>query len=302
MKRKTASESMTLTGQTVGPRPDLEAAERLKAILRTRADDQFELDLLFGGNPKIRHETRKKLERLLVQSEAAETMAPGLQRDMSKMAFVTDEEAKILGLEKRAGKVKAAALVVGEQLHDGLDHAAIPEATRKKLYKAYIDGKAAEKATSWLKSMGIGAAIGAPIGALAAHGSPGVGAAAGALGGAAIGGLANLMDRGELERVKDIKRRRAYSEGLADDVAAMAAHRDNLRELRAERRHHELKDALRKTASIAPNVDAWFEKNASVLKKAGLPTPAISAKATRVTAKAGAGRGSAQSNLSGGSA
>jgi hypothetical protein len=71
-----------------GPPVSLEAAERLKAILRTRADNQFELDRLFSGNPKIRHQTRQKMEKLLRQSEAAETMAPSLQRDMPKTASI----------------------------------------------------------------------------------------------------------------------------------------------------------------------------------------------------------------------
>lgn len=191
MKHKLAAESMTLVGQTVGPRPDLEQAERLKAILRTRADDQFELDLLFSGNPKIRHQTRQKIEKLLIQSEAAETMAPGLQRDMSKMAFVTDEEAKILGLGKTAGRFSGL----------GRDLRAFKPKPLPKPPVATI-----------------------PLAAVA------------------------------------------------------------------------------KTASIAPNVDAWFAKNASVLKKAAIPTPAIGLKATRVTASPRPGRVPAMSNLAGGSA
>lgn len=228
MKRKLATDSLYPGSGTVGPKYSQEEAERLKAVLRTRADDQFELDKLFAGNPNIRHQTRQKLERLLIQSEAAETMAPGLQRDMSKMAFVTDAEAKILGLEKTALSRQTVGTALGKRMaRAGVRYGDEAGAAAVRSNRPVYD--------KWVKKFG------------------------------------------------------RFDPNKGDIKSHM------LRSFKSETKKL-------KTASIAPNVDAWFEKNASVLKKAGIPSPAIGAKATRITATARPGRVPAQSNLAGGSA
>jgi hypothetical protein len=210
MKRKIAfQDSPSPFCEMKGPPVSLEAAERLKAILRTRADNQFELDRLFSGNPKIRHQTRQKMEKLLRQSEAAETMAPSLQRDMPKtaMAVLHDDEMEILGLkEKTASKnVRNQIKLLAPKMQGIVDKLHPTQAGRDtRAYRSAASIVERKNASDWGK-------------------------------------------KGAKELGQDAKGA-AQQHDLVGDLVSKGYKRQP--------------DGSMKLASITPNVDAWFEKNA----------------------------------------
>jgi len=60
---------------------DVETAEQVKQQIKTKEDTKAETDVLFNHAQETRKKNRKKLKKLFVQAEGAETMAPGLQAE-----------------------------------------------------------------------------------------------------------------------------------------------------------------------------------------------------------------------------
>lgn len=57
-----------------------EELEQFKWTVRRRSDTQLEADALFNRNPEVRKKDRAELEKLFVQTPAAVTNAPNLQK------------------------------------------------------------------------------------------------------------------------------------------------------------------------------------------------------------------------------
>ena len=70
-----------------------EELARVSRMALTRADTRAEADVLFGDTAKkMRAEDRKKLEKLFIQTPAAQTMAPNLQKEAKEMPHFTDQD------------------------------------------------------------------------------------------------------------------------------------------------------------------------------------------------------------------
>lgn len=63
-----------------------EALSRMKHVHLTRADTRAQVDALFGRSEDVRKRERKLLEKLFVQTPAAEGLPPELAKTASSMA------------------------------------------------------------------------------------------------------------------------------------------------------------------------------------------------------------------------
>lgn len=208
----------------------LEELARVKRMVLTRADTRAEADVLFGGTAKdMRQADREKLKKLFVQMEAAQTMAPNLQKE---------------------------ARIFGESKPGGIDNSAIPYKIRQRQFKEYAKEKAREKPTGYGKAIGTGALVGGGVGLL--------GGVPGALGGAAIGGLTGALaaahDKANIRSAERALRKGGLDDELAKVIARKTRDREQGRELRQDIRHWELMRGLEKRSSVSPQVDAFFEK------------------------------------------
>lgn len=188
----------------------------------SRETERAKVDKLFGGNAaENRKKDRSALEKLFIQTPAAQINSPNLLK-----------ESSIFG-----------ASVPGE-----VEHAAIPYKTRKDAYTGYLKEKSKEKETGYVKGGLGGAAIGAGLGALHgvgrayAHGYGTLGGvlARGLIGGAAGGVLGLALahaDKGNIAEAKEVLKSGKIDAHLAQVISQKIEDRESRKELREGLRH-----------------------------------------------------------------
>lgn len=254
----------------------------------SRETVRAEADAMFEGAAENRKKDRSALEKLFIQTPAAQ-VSPNLLK-----------ESAVFG----AGEPGV------------IEHAAVPYKHRKDAYTGYLKEKSKEKETGYGKGGGVGATVGGLLGGIAGlastkslKGAAG-GAALGAAGGGAVGLALAAADKGNIAEAKDILKSGKIDSHLAQRISARIEDRESrkqmheairhaqtLSEIRRSREdrgspsevhhyHHEKekkpagkctncgapaptsggkceyckREEFTKTSSIAPNVDAFFEK------------------------------------------
>ena len=256
-----------------------EEVSRVRQMILTREATKAEADVLFGGEAKaVRQRDRALLEKLFVQTPAAQSMAHSLQKEafahitpaqwdalyknekIQKLIEKTgnphsqEVDNAIVGLAsdiygfhpKTASVHEKIAAVFGVTVPGEVEHAAIPYEHRKKAYEKYIGEKSNEPETGYKKSIGVGTAAGVGIGALVglATGHPLRGAAIGAPSGAALGAILAKMDKDEIARAKNAIGN--IDSDLASRVHEMIQARESRKEMKESLRNSALVSAINK--------------------------------------------------------
>jgi len=143
---------------------------------------------------------------------------------------------------------------------ESLIEPAVPYHLKRKLLDDYVRDKAKEEPTGLGKALVSGALVGGVLGGATGYGAwrgwrggrgALLGAGVGAIGGAGVGALMRAGDKREVETMRDIREGAGVPGGkermelFAAAMIGRARARDELsRELRKERRHQELTDAI----------------------------------------------------------
>lgn len=137
---------------------------------------------------------------------------------------------------------------------------ALPYEVRKGAYEDYLQEKAKEQPSSIPLAMGVGGGLGGGLGALmGGRGGRLVGAGIGALGGSAVGGLAALADRGDINQAKHILKNEDTERAMIKHVM-QARHAEQMERRQGQfidhLRHQQLLNALQKQGSVEQSATA----------------------------------------------
>ncbi len=171
-------------------------------------------------------------------------------------------------------ELKKEAKIFGTHAPHTLEHAAIPEKTRQKQYKEYVNEKSKEEPTGYLKGTAggalLGGGLGGGLGALlaASHGMPiGPSLRTGAIGGSIVGGIGGLgaaaADKHNIETSRDVVSNNDYENGFANHIADTMDDHQRQQWWTDERRHQQL---LHKRASLKDTAKTVLEGAKSGLK------------------------------------
>lgn len=191
----------------------------------------------------------------------------GIEGERQNEKDLVDGAEHLLRLKKQVGfarsgsddlELEKEAKIFGAEPPNTIDHAAIPEKTRAAHFKNYVQEKANEEPSGYLRGMGGGVLLGGGMGGLtgaamgSAHGARGRGALLGSLVGGGLGAIAGAgaahHDKKHIERMGNVVKNKSYADAMAHHIADLSDAKDSFRRLDEERRHQELLYALNKEA------------------------------------------------------
>lgn len=193
----------------------------------------------------------------------------GIEGERQNERDLVDGAEHLLRLKKQVGfsrpgsddlELEKEARIFGLEPPDTIDHAAIPEKTRTAHFKNYVQQKAQEEPSGYLRGMGGGALMGGGLGVMSgatiggAHGAGGRGALIGGLVGGGLGALVGAgaahQDKKHIEQMGDVVKNRSYADAMAHHITSKAELDRMADSLEEDRRHQELLSALRKEAGL----------------------------------------------------